>query len=224
LTIELARIGCLPDPPARTRRRVAPGRARRTKQQTRVPRVLGGGLSPRRGGSGARRRIAGRSAGMGARWMPWRPRPTKDAATRRNARGRRWRPAIPRSPNGATRPGSYPGTRATGGARGELKHLSTRRKRKDSPSSGERTGRSPNRGGESSRSALPSRGKNGGPGGGDRPLASWDLRVSRTPLERAAGAGESPVGDGAGAGVGFAREYRRTRGIRREAGWTTTQG
>ena len=31
------------------------------------------------------------------------------------------------------------------GARGELKHLSTLRKRKDSPSSGERKGRSPNR-------------------------------------------------------------------------------
>ena len=30
-------------------------------------------------------------------------RPMKDVATRRNARGRRWQPAIPRSPNGATR-------------------------------------------------------------------------------------------------------------------------
>jgi len=44
-------------------------------------------------------------------------------------------------------PGARPGTRATGGAPGELKHLSTPRKREDSPSSGERTGRSPNRGG-----------------------------------------------------------------------------
>ena len=47
----------------------------------------------------------GRSAKMGARWMPWRWRPRKDAATRRNAPGRRWQPVIRRSPNGATRPG-----------------------------------------------------------------------------------------------------------------------
>jgi hypothetical protein len=45
------------------------------------------------------------AAEMGARWMPRRWRPRKDAATRRNARGRRWQPAIPRSPNGATRRG-----------------------------------------------------------------------------------------------------------------------
>src|SRR5829696_3446436 len=41
---------------------------------------------------------------MGAWWMPWRWRPTKDAATRRNAPGRRWQPVIRGSPNGATRP------------------------------------------------------------------------------------------------------------------------
>ena len=44
---------------------------------------------------------------------------------------------------------------------GELKHLSTPRKRKDSPSSGERSGRSPNPSGESSRSALPDGGMDG---------------------------------------------------------------
>jgi len=41
---------------------------------------------------------------MGAWWMPWRWRPRKDAATRRNAPGRRWQPAIRGYPNGATRP------------------------------------------------------------------------------------------------------------------------
>src|SRR3954447_15530989 len=45
-------------------------------------------------------------------------------------------------------PGFDPGHLAyAGGARGELKHLSTCRNREDSLSSGERTGRSPNRGG-----------------------------------------------------------------------------
>ena len=43
-------------------------------------------------------------ARMSAWWMPWRRLPRKDAATRRNARGRRWQPAIPGSPNGATCP------------------------------------------------------------------------------------------------------------------------
>jgi hypothetical protein len=41
-------------------------------------------------------------------------------------------------------PGATLGTAGTRGARGELKHLSTRRSREDSLSSGERTGRSPN--------------------------------------------------------------------------------
>jgi hypothetical protein len=43
-------------------------------------------------------------------------------------------------------------------APGELKHLSTPRRRKDSPSSGERTGRSPNRAGAMSLPALSVRG------------------------------------------------------------------
>ena len=51
-----------------------------------------------------------------------------------------------------------------------------------------------------------------------------NLSVSRTLLERAAGAGESPVGDGGWGRVDVLREYRRTRGIRREAGRTTAQG
>src|SRR5689334_6031491 len=73
------------------------------------------------------------------RGMPRRRRPRKDAATRRNAPGRRWRPGIRRSPNGATRPGhARAPDREVGGAPRELKHLSTARKREDSPSSGER--------------------------------------------------------------------------------------
>ena len=44
-------------------------------------------------------------------------------------------------------PADLAGTPATGGAPGELKHLSTRRKREDPRSSGERNGGSPNRGG-----------------------------------------------------------------------------
>jgi len=119
--------------------------------------------------------------------------------------------------------GDTPAPASCGGAPGELKHLSTPRKRKDSPSSGERTGRSPNPSGESSRSALPDGGMDGWHGGGDRPLARV-VGVSRTPLERGAGAGESPVGDGADRRVVPSREYRRTRGIRREAGRTTAQG
>ena len=57
-------------------------------------------------------------------------------------------PVIQGSPNGATRPAVTAGHQPQGGrAPGELKHLSTPRKREDSRSSGERNGRSPNRGG-----------------------------------------------------------------------------
>jgi hypothetical protein len=47
---------------------------------------------------------------------------------------------------------------------------------------------------------------------------------SRTPLERAAAAGESPVGDAGAGRVAPMREYRPTRGIGREAGRPTAQG
>jgi hypothetical protein len=47
---------------------------------------------------------------------------------------------------------------------------------------------------------------------------------SRTLLERGAAAGESPVGQAAGAGVDPDREYRPTRDIGWEAGMTTSQG
>ena len=122
-------------------------------------------------------------------------------------------------------PGARPGTAPAGarGAPGELKHLSTPRRREDSPSSGERTGRSPNRrGGTGCRRCRGGVGRaTGAPRQGGRPGSP---RRSRRLLERAAGAGESPVGDASGGGVPSLREYRRTRGIRREAGPTTAQG
>ena len=66
---------------------------------------------------------------------------------RRNAVGTRWQGLIRRYPNGATRWFEEPSL-LWEGKRGELKHLSSRRKRKqcsDSVSSGERTRNSPNR-------------------------------------------------------------------------------
>ena len=137
------------------RRRAGPGpdRARAVSRQGRA--WESGGQRPA-GASrfGTTRRLAGDlgetepDEGLrmkGAWWMPWRWRPRKDAATRRNARGRRWQPAIPGSPNGATRPAHGRAPRSDPGrAPGELKHLSTPRNREDSLSSGERTGRSPN--------------------------------------------------------------------------------
>ena len=75
--------------------------------------------------------------------------------------------------------------------------------------------------GEAAADAGP--GLNGRMGATGRELARVDM-VSRTPLERVDAEGEIPVGDGYGHWVHVLREYRRTRGIRWEAGWTTTQG
>lgn len=75
--------------------------------------------------------------------------------------------------------------------------------------------------GEAAADAGP--GLNGQMGATGRALA-WVSYVSRTPLERVDEEGEIPVGDGMGFRVHMLREYRRTRGIRWEAGWTTTQG
>jgi hypothetical protein len=79
---------------SRRERGTAPGAAR-----------AGPGRMPGRRRERGAASAADNAAEMGARWMPRRWRPRKDAATRRNARGRRWQPAIPRSPNGATRRG-----------------------------------------------------------------------------------------------------------------------
>jgi hypothetical protein len=80
---------------------------------------------------------------------------------------------------------------------GELKHLSTPRNREDSRSSGERNGRSPNpAGGTGCRRCPWGVGRSRGWGG--RPITESTNQVSsRTLLEGATGAGESPVGDGA---------------------------
>ena len=67
------------------------------------------------------------------------------------------------------------------GERGELKHLSTLRKRENSLSSGERKGRSPNR------QARP-----GGVDGNDEESLK---ACSRIRLERETAEGESPVGE-----------------------------
>jgi hypothetical protein len=85
---------------------------------------------------------------------------------------------------------------------GELKHLSTPRTREDSRSSGERNGRSPNpTGGTGCRRCSWGVGRSGRRGG--RPATeSTNPRLSRTLLEGATGAGESPVGDRVGALVG----------------------
>jgi hypothetical protein len=173
-------------------------------------------------GAGGECRATRGTAEMGARWMPRRWRPRKDAATQRNAPGRRWQSAIRGSPNGATRPGSHPVTAAMRRAPGELKHLSTRRKREDAPSSGERTGWSRNRGGAGACRRC-HRGVERTTWRGRQTPRRCTTR-SRTLLEGATAEGESPVGNARGGAVMSLREYRPTRGIGWEAGWTTIQG
>src|SRR4051794_39262210 len=93
------------------------------------------------------------------------------------------------------------------GAPRELKHLSTARKRKDSPSSGERTGRSPNRVRVGSLPALRIWGWTAiGEGTAVSSRENAPYR-SRRLLERAAAAGESPVGDAVGWRVLIVRKY-----------------
>ena len=103
----------------------------------------------------------------------------------RKAPGRSTYPSIRRSLNGETRLSRPQPLHAESigmqGEPGELKHLSTRRKRKkfDSVSSGERTRKSPNRS-----ACAPGFGLHKGSGDG-----------RRTVLERPAGEGESPVSE-----------------------------
>jgi hypothetical protein len=86
---------------------------------------------------------------MGARWMPWPAGPTKGAGWRRNASGSGSHAMSRGYPNGAIRRAGSPSPLAEhigqGRRPGELKHLSTLRKRKDVRSSGERNAQSPNR-------------------------------------------------------------------------------
>ena len=101
-------------------------------------------------GRGPRRWAHGGCLGAGGRGRT-RPRgetPRGGAGSRRSGGLRMGQPAR----------GDARAPAVTRGAPGELKHLSTRRKREDSPSSGERTGRSPNPRRRTSLSALPSRG------------------------------------------------------------------
>src|SRR5215211_6830193 len=92
---------------------------------------------------------------MSAWGMPRRLLPRKDVATPRKALGTSWHRVIQGYPNGATHHRQAVIPPGSGwGALGELKHLSTLRRREDSRSSGERNGRSPNPGSVSSRCAL----------------------------------------------------------------------
>lgn len=106
---------------------------------------------------------------------------------------------------------------------GELKHLSTPRKREDALSSGERTGQSPNRVGVRSVRALPVRGCTIPMESFAQDSLGW-VNVRRSVLERRTKAGESPVVDDVAPPVIGKREYRPTRDIGWEAGGTTSQG
>ena len=96
---------------------------------------------------GARAPRGAREGVTGARRMPWRREPTKDAASRDSPRGGAHglrsgglRMGEPGGCGAATPPGN---TYLVGREPGELKHLSTRRRRnqsRDPPSSGERKG------------------------------------------------------------------------------------
>ncbi len=90
-----------------------------------------------------------------------------------------------------------------------MKHLSTDRKRNDSPSSGERTGKSPNlyhliAGRRCDKGVV-------GPEIEKRPLLAsvTNREFSQMPLERAAKEGESPV-DESGSDLGGSRVGRDT--------------
>jgi hypothetical protein len=74
----------------------------------------------------------------------WASRAEEGRGTLRKASGSRVQAKIRRCPNGETRTVKS-GTSRKGGEPGEVKHLSTLRKRNDSASSGERKRSSPNR-------------------------------------------------------------------------------
>jgi hypothetical protein len=151
---------------------------------TRVPLLRGAGEGTLRGARGG---------------CLWRAVPMKDVAKRRHASGSRWRAGIRGSPNGATRRPTRPspaGERiARGGAPGELKHLSTPRKREHPRSSGERNGASPNRH-RAKAAAVAVAGLQEGPDRSAGRSGSCRKRApTRRALERPAGGGESPVGE-----------------------------
>ena len=141
-----------------------------------------------------RRRASGGCLGAVGRGRAW-------YAARSRGEGRT--PDEPRMPEWSNPPGVIPWHPAgAGGPRGELKHPSTPRNRQDSPSSGERTGSSPNRSRLSGQRAYAGAGV-------ERPTR-WTSRCVVPPeraktreqpsgLERPATEGESPVGDARGA-------------------------
>ena len=106
----------------------------------------------------------------------------------RKAAGRSTHPLIRRCPNGETRRGAIPVTPYEESEPGELKHLSTRRKRNqiEIPSVA------------ASESGLAKTGSACTPGvvGLMRGLPVWASGSSRSDLERSTVAGESPVGEG----------------------------
>jgi len=67
-------------------------------------------------------------ATKGIRWMPWQQEATKDAGACEKPRGAGKHAMIRGCPNGETRRPSWAVTSFGWGQRGELKHLSTRRK------------------------------------------------------------------------------------------------
>ena len=127
----------------------------------------------------------------------------------RKAAGSCTRAQIRRYPNGATHPGFGRDTPFEEGQRRELKHLSTSRNREqvsDSPSSGERTGRSPNpaataAGGSRAPISQPKRRRSGlesRPIEGDRPVDVSEVRrgdpLSTTGPEKSCGNQPAPSG------------------------------
>ncbi len=126
--------------------------------------------------------------------------------TRRNAPTRRVQPqAVGGVRMGKPAAGKAAASRE-GREPGEVKHLSSPRKREDSASSGERKRKSLNR--------------------PVRRAGLWDFQQGRElkpkRLGRRTAGGESPVG--VGERLGKDPEYHRTREIRWEAGPTTVQG
>ncbi len=125
--------------------------------------------------------------------------PTKDVGKPRKASGSRCQAENRGCPNGGTRPavGWSPAGEsiARRGAPGELKHLSTPRKREYSRSSGERTGSSLNPC-RAKAPAVAAWGLEVRPGGTGDPPRSWTKPgASRRGLEGPAAGGESPVGE-----------------------------
>ncbi len=165
---------------------------------------------------------------MGARWMPGRSGPMKGAGWRRNASGSGSHAMSRGSPNGAIRRargppplvehiGQWGGTGGT-----ETSHVPRGRERMRGVAASET--RAAQTVGAEWAAALCAGGVVRLPwrSGGNRERVT-NPPPSRAPLERAAGAGDSPVGERCGDSR-VEREYRRARAIRWEAGTTTFQG